>query len=367
MGLFNKYPYTDFHELNLDWVLARIRENEIKIDNFINLNTIKYSNPIGWNITSQYEANTVVIDQQTGNAYISTKAVPSGVSISNIEYWTQIFNYANELEKLRRQIAHDEENNTTATEPRAVGDLVFVRGVLYRIIAPMIAGDSYVVGSNCEKTTIEEYINAEIDKESSVREGADLIITQALNNEVQTRSEEIDAIMYKFSHGTFFDIYLSPNGNDSNGGGINDPIKTLSRAQEIAEKEISCVNVLHFEGGTYEGGTLTGLDFQFRASGNVNFSSDVVLRKNAFVLIGIDDQNQRDEATYTFSGINGIYLNGSHLVTNCPLVFTNCQNAIISDCGSFFVTHEYNTEITFGENVANGVEASRSFALGGSI
>ena len=24
--MFNKYPYTDFHELNLDWVLAKLRE-----------------------------------------------------------------------------------------------------------------------------------------------------------------------------------------------------------------------------------------------------------------------------------------------------------------------------------------------------
>ena len=26
LGFFNKYPYTDFHELNLDWVLKTVKE-----------------------------------------------------------------------------------------------------------------------------------------------------------------------------------------------------------------------------------------------------------------------------------------------------------------------------------------------------
>lgn len=193
MSIFsNKYPYTDFHELNLDWILSKVRENEERIKNFINLNTIKYSDPIAWDITSQYEANTVVIDNQTGNAYISTKAVPSGVHISDVSYWTQIYNYANELETLRLQIAHSDKDSTTASAPRAIGDLVFVRGVLLRITSQMIAGDSYVIGSNCVETTIEAEIHSmieNINNEVNARTEADLTLTQALNNEVETRAE----------------------------------------------------------------------------------------------------------------------------------------------------------------------------------
>ena len=31
-GFDNKYPYTDFHELNLDWVLAKIKAHQDNID-----------------------------------------------------------------------------------------------------------------------------------------------------------------------------------------------------------------------------------------------------------------------------------------------------------------------------------------------
>ncbi|MBQ0141408.1 MAG: hypothetical protein KBT06_01195 [Prevotellaceae bacterium] len=33
MGFIQKYPYTDFHELNLDWVLAKFKEFEDRLDN----------------------------------------------------------------------------------------------------------------------------------------------------------------------------------------------------------------------------------------------------------------------------------------------------------------------------------------------
>jgi hypothetical protein len=157
--MFNEYPYRNLTDLNLDYILHAIKTFHNELTNFVNFNAIKYADPIQWNITTQYEANTVVIDGATGNAYLSTHAVPSGVAISNADYWTVIFNYDVQLSSLREQIAAaDEGASTTATRPRAVGDLVWLNGRLAVVNAAMIAGDSYVENSNFTYTTIEELI-----------------------------------------------------------------------------------------------------------------------------------------------------------------------------------------------------------------
>ena len=192
------YPYVNDEIQNLDWLLKVSNENTETIKNFIGINTIKYADPILWDITSQYEANTIVVDPQTGDAYISTKAVPYGVALSNEGYWTRIYNYASEIHVFREQIAADEQLSTTATAPRSVDDLVFLNGLLYIVTAPMIAGDSYVEGSNCAKTTINAQllrlhtsINAEA--EAQARQEADAAEAQARQEadaaEAQARQE----------------------------------------------------------------------------------------------------------------------------------------------------------------------------------
>lgn len=89
-NFLNKYPYTDFHELNLDYVLKTVKNINDKVDNFINFNTIKYADPIEWIITSQYQKNTVVIDNTEHIAYLSVDNVPEGVLLTDTDYWTPI-------------------------------------------------------------------------------------------------------------------------------------------------------------------------------------------------------------------------------------------------------------------------------------
>ena len=78
---FNQYPYINMNDLNLDFILTKIKLIESQLKNFIVNNTIKYANPIYWNISKQYESNTVVIDSSTGIAYLSVAPVPSGATV----------------------------------------------------------------------------------------------------------------------------------------------------------------------------------------------------------------------------------------------------------------------------------------------
>lgn len=163
MGLFDQFPYTNFHELNLDWLLRMMKELNSTIKNFVALNTIKYADPIQWNITTQYEANTVVVDPQSGTAYISSKAVPSGVALTNTDYWSVIFTLdiisANKNLTLR-----DDGSNVLATFASAAGDWLLWNGTLYKVSQTINVNEAYVVGYNLDRYTVEMFISDSINE-----------------------------------------------------------------------------------------------------------------------------------------------------------------------------------------------------------
>lgn len=105
---WKKYPYTNFHELNLDWILARMMELHEEWDEFTAVN--KITNAGAWDITKQYQAWTIVSDNNIG--YISLQPVPAGVAISNTEYWGVIADYDILITDLSNRIS-DLENDVT--------------------------------------------------------------------------------------------------------------------------------------------------------------------------------------------------------------------------------------------------------------
>ncbi len=117
--VWNKVPYTNFHDLNQDWIVRRMQEFIEEMDNIVALSVVKYADPIQWNITHQYEQSTIAIDAETGTAYISVKPVPAGVAITNTSYWTPVFDLSELFGDLEQQISDEAAARTAAINAEA--------------------------------------------------------------------------------------------------------------------------------------------------------------------------------------------------------------------------------------------------------
>lgn len=153
--MFNtRWPYTNFHELNLDWILETLKKQDAAIADFISLNSITYADPLQWDITRQYPKNQVVLDTN-GDGYLSVQPVPVGVEIDNTDYWTKIGNFSELWSTVKLAItAADEGLKTTASADRASGDLVWLNNTLYVCTTSITRGTEYGT-NNTAKTTID--------------------------------------------------------------------------------------------------------------------------------------------------------------------------------------------------------------------
>lgn len=153
--MFNtRWPYTNFHELNLDWILETLKKQDAAIADFISLNSITYADPLQWDITRQYPKNQVVLDTN-GDGYLSVQPVPVDVEISNTDYWTKIGNFSELWSTVKLAItAADEELKTTASADRASGDLVWLNNTLYVCTTAITRGTEYNT-NNTTKITID--------------------------------------------------------------------------------------------------------------------------------------------------------------------------------------------------------------------
>ena len=219
--MFNQYPYINLNDLNLDYILKAIKEMRYEVTNFVSINAIKYADPIQWNITSQYEKNTIVIDPQTGTAYISVAPVPAGVALTRPEYWTVVFDLGSFVTRAAQNFTSRWESDTTltATFSTPAGGWLVWGDVLYKALVNITAGDAYVVDSNIEHFTMEDLY---------------LSIIQAIANEVQARQDADDAI--NATIGDLDDLTTSDKSSVVNA--INDEVQARQDADDAINTTI---------------------------------------------------------------------------------------------------------------------------------
>lgn len=148
----------EMYQYNLGWLIKELLSFKQDLATAIDLKTIKYADPIQWDITTQYPANTVVVDPKSGTAYMSKVPVPAGVELTNANYWVVVFNYQDIYNKIMDGVAFNDRDQDYATKDLLVNDLVWYAGDLYRVTRAIPTGSKYIPGTNLIKTTIESLL-----------------------------------------------------------------------------------------------------------------------------------------------------------------------------------------------------------------
>ena len=82
-----EFPHTRSYEGDLGYIIKCIEDLNKKYNEYLKYNSIKFANPIEWDITLQYDEYTIVSDSLNNSSYMSLKPVPAGIDITNTEYW----------------------------------------------------------------------------------------------------------------------------------------------------------------------------------------------------------------------------------------------------------------------------------------
>lgn len=85
-NIINNWPYTDLHNLNLDWVLQQIKNMGVKIDQMeLFFPHVSTWNGGEWDVDHNYQMNEIVTN---GNdIYLAKKNVPPDTNINDTDYW----------------------------------------------------------------------------------------------------------------------------------------------------------------------------------------------------------------------------------------------------------------------------------------
>lgn len=256
MAYFEHFPYTNFHDINLDRMIDLMEQFRTELADFVNLNTVKYADPFDWDITTQYPTNTIVMDPSTGVAYISVRPVPAGAPITDTSYWTPVFDLTALFEGIKDSIAAVVEQSTSATVSSPAGTLIWVGNTLYEAQVAITAGDTYRPGGNVEHVTIEELLNR-LKAEQAAQAQALAEETEARVAEDTAINTRIDNLHFAHDHATeHVNIYVDTiSGNDSMRGLTEDTaVKTLKRAWDICGETAAGVYIHLLTDGTYDMG-----------------------------------------------------------------------------------------------------------------
>lgn len=157
MAFFNEFPHSRTYDGDLGWLIWAMKKLIADWESFSAEASLRFADPINWDITTQYQKNIIVLDPD-GNGYISRQPVPAGVTLSNTDYWTQIFNIGDLTDTIRENIAVNAEESPTAPVALSERQLVWWNDELYQVLYSIAAGTAFIEGVNVQRITVDEKI-----------------------------------------------------------------------------------------------------------------------------------------------------------------------------------------------------------------
>ena len=331
------FPHTAMYTTDLREILARLMEITKTLNNFINLNTIKYANPIQWNITTQYEANTVVIDANDGTAYLSVQPVPTGVAITNTDYWTPIFTL-NLLSANQNITLRDDGSNVLATFASSIGDWLIWNNTLYKVTQAIAVNEAYVVGYNLTRYSVELFIKDYMDAIITTIGDLDDLNTTDKSNVVAAINEVLQNLTNTI--GELSDLNTTDKTNVV--AAINEVLDGVT-SNKTRYVFVDTSNVDITDAIVSAIASANDGDIVYLPDGNYTISDYIDIAKNVNIIFdgtitSVDGTfNNVNKALFNFNGVSDVVISlkvsDPNYLSTCNVIrLVNCHNVRVQNC-----------------------------------
>ena len=191
-NFLNQFPYSDFHEMNLDWILKELKNISKEMAAFIASNEVTYEGI--WDITHQYEKNDIVLDLNGGGyLMISIQPVPAGIAITNEDYWIPVSPFKIDVEfnaysynAIANKTVTNKFNETDAAISENAVNIENTREILDHNVSELITAIS---GETDNRIAADDAINRRItsvsddlEAETQNRKAEDALLSTRIDN-----------------------------------------------------------------------------------------------------------------------------------------------------------------------------------------
>lgn len=147
-----------YYQYDLGWLIEEVKRLTTAINTIYDSEIVHYADPIQWDITSQYTQNTIVVDPQTGDAYISKQAVPYGTPLTNTDYWLPVFNYSIVISQIKSSIAYDNGIKNYVDRDFKINEVFWTGNQLVRAMQDLKENQIITMNVNIEPYPINSFI-----------------------------------------------------------------------------------------------------------------------------------------------------------------------------------------------------------------